>query len=137
MRTLAQTLLSTHAALQSVDLTHNSIGDDGVRALTAVLKPPGEAGGDGGSSTLKRLDLSWNGISTRGGRYLGDALKGTPTLVVLTLSWNGLMDRGARALGEALATNTKLTSLDVRAAARAARRPSRGAACSRGPLRPC
>jgi len=105
-RTLAQTLIQPGkpTTLRRIELPHNSVSDDGVRAIAAAL-----AGGEG----LAELDLSWNAIGTRGGRYLGDALKGTSGLAKLTLSWNGLMDRGARAIGEGLGGNGALTLLDV------------------------
>ena len=102
-RTLAAQL---PASLRRIDLTHNHVGDDGVRAVAGALK-----GAD--ATALTDLDLSWNSIGTRGGRYLGDALKGAQSLSSLSLSWNGLMDRGARAIGEALAVNSVLTSLNL------------------------
>ena len=102
-------LLAKGSMVTSLDLTHNSIGDDGVRALFTGLKSSKE------STRLAKLDLSWNGIGTRGGRYLADGLKDSAvaSLSELRVSWNGLADRGARAIGEALASNSALTLLDL------------------------
>jgi len=109
-RALAKHLLQprTPETLRRLDLAHNDIGDDGVRAVVAELTGPD-------SSSLDSLDLAWNAIGSRGGRYIGDALKGATRLADLTLGWNGLMDRGARAIGDALAANGALATLDVRA----------------------
>lgn len=106
-KTLAKVLLQprTPPTLQRVELRHNGIADDGVRAIADALK-------DG--SPLRALDLSWNAIGTRGGRYLGAALKetsGPEGLQELDLGWNGLGARGARALGEGLGSNGALLRL--------------------------
>jgi len=106
-RTLMQAVVQPRApaSLRRLVLQHNLISDDGVRAVATALK-----GTDGG---LTELDLSWNAIGSRGGRYLGDALKEAGSLTTLSLSWNGLMDRGARAIGEGLAANSALATLDL------------------------
>lgn len=53
--------------LQSLDLAHNSLSDDGVRQLAAALKKGAAEGG------LQNLDLSWNGIGPRGELCLSQA----------------------------------------------------------------
>ena len=112
LRAFASAVLTPPAAaatmLQQLDLSHNTISDDGVRGLVSAMK-----GGAGPS--LVSLDLSWNAIGSRGGRYLGDALKenSASALAELRLAWNGLMDRGARAIGDALGSNQVLALLDL------------------------
>ena len=109
LRTVAQAVLQPPAAsaIKHLDVSHNTIGDDGVRALVTVLKAAGV--------TLAALDLSWNAIGTRGGRYLAEALKDSTvgSLAELRVSWNGLGDRGARALGDSLGSNSVLSLLDL------------------------
>ena len=85
---LARRLLLQEAppALRRVDLSHNHLGDDCARALAESLKAE-----DG--LPLTSLDLGWNGIGPRGGRYLGDALKVNDALHQLGLRWNGLQAR--------------------------------------------
>jgi hypothetical protein len=85
---LARRLLLQEAppALRRVDLSHNHLGDDCARALAESLKAE-----DG--LPLTSLDLGWNGIGPRGGRYLGDALKVNDALLELRLRWNGLQAR--------------------------------------------
>ena len=106
------------ATLRTLRLEHNSISDDGVRSIASALKQSAaghaadssdETGGN--AVGLLDLDLSWNGIGTRGGRYLGEALKDGGALSALRVSWNGLMDRGARAIGEGLSGHPHLKLL--------------------------
>lgn len=121
-RSLAQAVLepSMPATLRTLRLEHNSISDDGVRSIASALKQSAaghaadssdETGGN--AVGLLDLDLSWNGIGTRGGRYLGEALKDGGALSALRVSWNGLMDRGARAIGEGLSGHPHLKLLDL------------------------
>jgi hypothetical protein len=109
-------LLAKGGSVASLDVSHNSIGDDGVRALVTGLKSASaSAGAEAPAVGLAKLDLSWNSFGPRGGRYLAEGLKDTAvsSLSELRVSWNGLADRGARALGEALASNAALTLLDL------------------------
>ena len=99
---------SRAAALRRLDLSHNHLGDDFARTLSEALRDD-----DDEVAPLESIDLAWNGISPRGGRYLGDALRVNEDLRELRLRWNGLQDRGARALGEALGLNRALRSLDL------------------------
>ena len=94
------------ARLEQLGLAHNSLSDPGVKEWAAILV-------DDAVPTLIEADLSWNGISQRGGRWLSAALGTNQALQSLRLDWNGLMDRGARALGEALATNVGLRVLSL------------------------
>merc|ERR1719198_71594 len=60
-----------------IDLDGNEIGDEGVKALAAVLKD---------NTTLQQLDLSLNDIGDEGGKALAAVLKDNTTLQQLDLS---------------------------------------------------
>ena len=80
---LARRLLLQDAppSLRRVDLSHNHLGDDFARSLAEALKAEE-------SVPLETLDLAWNGIGPRGGRYLGDALRVNDALLELRLQWH-------------------------------------------------
>jgi predicted nucleic acid-binding Zn-ribbon protein len=63
------------------------------------------------NTTLKELDLGYNGIGDAGGKAFAEMLKTNTTLKALDLSDNGIGDAGGKALAEMLKTNTTLTAL--------------------------
>lgn len=99
------------AALQSnttckvLDLRGNRIGGgSAVCKLARVLAA---------DTTLERLDLSCNSITSTDLRYLGRALKRNNSLTKLALNSNKIKDAGVVFLAECLKTNRSLTALHL------------------------
>lgn len=65
------------------------------------------------NTTLKHLDLSWNGFGNEGALALGEALKFNNTLVHLDLNNNRITDEGASLLCKGLEANDTLRVLQV------------------------
>lgn len=66
------------------------------------------------NSTLKELQLSWNGFGHTEAESLGQALKQNSTLVLLDLSSNRFDDQAVTLLCHGLAINDALRILKVR-----------------------
>lgn len=65
------------------------------------------------NTTLKHLDLSFNGFGNEGALALGEALKFNNTLVHLDLNNNRISDEGASLLCKGLEANDTLRVLQV------------------------
>lgn len=65
------------------------------------------------NSTLKQLQLSWNGFSRMESESLGQALRQNNTLMVLDLRSNRIDDQAVTLLCQGLATNDTLRVLKV------------------------
>ncbi|XP_071894526.1 leucine-rich repeat-containing protein 74A isoform X4 [Anas platyrhynchos] len=65
------------------------------------------------NTALEILDLSWNHLKRKGTVALGTGLRGNGALKILNLSWNSIGNEGAQALGEALKVNSTLVHLDI------------------------
>jgi len=99
--------------LESLDISWNHIGDDGVRHLLLSLHSRGT------QNTMKSLNLCHNGITDcepMGGPR-SDLAGALPFLVELNLAENAIGDRWARALSIAIHTGTweKLMTMDLSA----------------------
>lgn len=79
--------------LESLDLSHNHIGDLGVQYLSTAVA----------SSAIRTLNLEVNGITAQSAIYLAQMLEQSPTLTELYLSKNHLGDQGVELLAKALA----------------------------------
>ena len=97
--------LRVNTSLTSLDLSENSIGDEGASSLSEALRV---------NTSLTSLDLSENSIGDEGASSLSEALRVNTSLTSLDLSDNSIGDEGASSLSEALRVNTSLTSLDLR-----------------------
>ncbi|KAG0007408.1 hypothetical protein BGZ82_005419, partial [Podila clonocystis] len=71
--------------LSTLNLSVNSIGDNGAQALSEALKT---------NSTLTTLNLSGNSIGNNGAQALSEALKTNPTLTTLNLRSNSIRENG-------------------------------------------
>ncbi|KAF9312585.1 hypothetical protein BG006_004327, partial [Podila minutissima] len=96
--------LKTNSILTNLNLTGNGIGADGAQVLAKALKT---------SSTLTTLNLDKNSIGGTGAQVLAEALKTNSALTTLYLNSNSIGDNGAQALAEAFQTNSTLTALDL------------------------
>ncbi|XP_068921863.1 dynein regulatory complex subunit 5 [Petaurus breviceps papuanus] len=101
-RVLIRSLLD-HPSLTELDLSHNNIGDRGVRAAAKLIN----------HSHLRILNLANNKIRAAGAQALAHALSYNTTLLSLNLRLNCIEDEGGQALAHALQNNSALTSLHL------------------------
>jgi Ran GTPase-activating protein (RanGAP) involved in mRNA processing and transport len=87
--------LFNNSTLNTLDLSYNSIGDDGVYSLSQMLLP-------NHYSSLKILSLNKNGISNDGVAYLAAMLQTNQTLTELSLSDNEIGNEGVKQLANVL-----------------------------------
>ena len=90
--------------LQKLDISHNSICDDGAIAIGRCLKL---------NKTLKELNLSDNKISNYAIEIIADAIKSNTTLLELDISHNSTSFDGAVAISKCLKANETLKALDL------------------------
>ena len=94
--------LTVNSSLTYLDLSQNTVGDNGASCLSQALKA---------NTTLTTLLLQLTGIGEAGASYLSQALKVNSSLTYLDLSRNTVGDNGASCLSQALKANTTLTTL--------------------------
>ena len=85
------------AYLKELILSHNSISDDGIRSLAAVVN----------GSTLTSIDLDDNDISNEGATCLAQMLLENKTLLWLSLSQNRVGNAGMKSLTDTLAHSNR------------------------------
>ncbi|KAF9390630.1 hypothetical protein CPB97_008819 [Podila verticillata] len=78
-----------NSTLTALDLSSNSIGDNGTQVLSEALKT---------NSTLTTLYLGCNSIGDNGAQAVVEAIKTNSTLISLELQNNSIGDNGAQAL---------------------------------------
>jgi len=96
--------LPSFVALESLDLSHNKIRDEGGKALAAYVVASG---------SLTSLDLSFNELEAEAAKALAPALAANGSLTSLDLRYNELGPAGAEALAPGLASNASLTCCNV------------------------
>ena len=96
--------LRVNTSLTSLDLSQNSIGDEGASYLFEALRV---------NTSLTSLNLGCNYIGDEGASSLSEALRVNTSLASLNLGYNSIGDEGASSLSEALRGNTSLTSLEL------------------------
>jgi hypothetical protein len=98
-------LAGVHCGLELLDLFNTGLGDDGIQAFRDGLAS------HGGSSTLRHLYLSINGISD--GASVADIVRLLPNLESLFLGVNFLRDEGVCLVLEALTGHPTLCRLEL------------------------
>jgi Ran GTPase-activating protein (RanGAP) involved in mRNA processing and transport len=98
-------LAAVHRSLELLDLFNTGLGDDGIQAFRDGLAS------QGGSSNLRHLYLSINGISD--GSAVADVVRLLPNLESLFLGVNFLRDEGACLVLEALKGHPNLCRLEL------------------------
>ena len=92
--------LPSNSFLKTLDLSYNSISNEGVRSISQNLSSKHQ-------SALKTLSLNKNGISNDGAGYLAKMLQSNQTLVKLFLSDNEIGDQGVKQLANVLRTHNR------------------------------
>jgi Ran GTPase-activating protein (RanGAP) involved in mRNA processing and transport len=108
---LMEGLKKSQCCLHHLDLSHNSIGDNGMEALATSIE-------NGAACDLTKLSLKYNNIGSAGCRHLKGAFEhphSCPLLRSLKLGSNQIGDTGAAVLATALAEGAlpQLTCLDL------------------------
>ncbi|KAI9325425.1 hypothetical protein DFJ73DRAFT_767680 [Zopfochytrium polystomum] len=104
-KALADALIVNNS-LQSIVLSGNHIGQEGAKALADALRV---------NSSLQSIDLHWNHIGQEGAKALADSLRVNNSLQSIDLWWNHIGQEGAKALADALKVNTTLQSMNLTA----------------------
>jgi hypothetical protein len=94
--------LQNNTGMELLNLTSNSIGDEGAIAIATFLLDTGRAGQRKKPPPLKVLDLSNNQIGDEGALALAHAIAAHPTLLQLDLNNNLIGDDGVLAIAEAI-----------------------------------
>jgi hypothetical protein len=95
--------IETQESVKRLDLSCNSIGERGAKALAALVE----------QVPLEELHLCSNGLKDEGACVLGGSLPSTTTLRVLRLGQNSIKDAGAAVLAWGLRENSSLQELDL------------------------
>ena len=91
--------IQRNTILQSIDISGNCLGDEGMPAISGML-----------IDTLEEINISKNEISCEGAKILAEKLESNKTLKVLRISENSLRDEGVMAI---LTSSDCLEKLDV------------------------
>jgi Ran GTPase-activating protein (RanGAP) involved in mRNA processing and transport len=105
--------LEGNLTLQTLNLRHNNMQDDGIRALSWITFNADEHSQELQTSGLTSLDLTGNKLGDSGMEVLSKVLSTSPTLTRLILGYNEISDDGAQALAVELEPNRTLTELDL------------------------
>lgn len=91
-------------AIKGIALRGAQIGDEGAAELAEVMV---------GNTSVRKLDLSWNGISEVGCRAICRAITGTQRLQHLGLNKNAIGDKGAIAIARVLKGEPSIKSVSL------------------------
>ena len=76
-------MLHSHTKIREIDISHNTITDEGATAISNYLK---------NNSTIKYLNVSWNFITVVGARRMLNATKGSSVLQRFDISYCNILD---------------------------------------------
>ena len=96
--------IKVNKTLQKLDISHNSISDDGAVAFSDGLKY---------NISLQELNISDNKITKEGAKMIGEAIKVNKTLQKLNISDNSISNDGAAAFSDGLKYNISLQELNM------------------------
>lgn len=95
-------LMKNNSSITKLNLSLNSISNDGAEALANILKK---------NDTLTNLNLANNDIGDSGASFLGKSLEINNGIKTLNLGDNDIRDEGIKAIATSLEKNTTLTQL--------------------------
>ncbi|ORX55850.1 hypothetical protein BCR36DRAFT_172959 [Piromyces finnis] len=104
MRLLCKVLLSNRV-LNNLDLSHNSISEEGALALSKVLSKS--------TVNINYLSLFNNNINAKGANYLGKALCNNNKLKTLILGLNPITEEGGIDILKGIYNNQSLNYIDI------------------------
>ena len=93
-----------NTTLVKLDISCNSLSDEGVAAISECLKV---------NNILRELNISKNEITSEGAMTIAEALQLNTTLVKLNISQNMLSDKGALSIIDCLKINCILQELNI------------------------
>ena len=96
-------MMMVNHSLQKIDISGNSIGNDGISAIASGL----------GNCKINELYVYRCGITVTGVRPLATALSSHPTIRVLSLENNHISVEGAQQILEAALTNTVTLNVSI------------------------
>ena len=96
--------IQINTTIQKLDMSNNSISDDGVVAICDSLKI---------NVSLQELNLALNNITNEGTKKIAEAIQVTKTLRKLNLNDNQISDDGAAAISDSLKVNKSLQELNI------------------------
>jgi Ran GTPase-activating protein (RanGAP) involved in mRNA processing and transport len=105
--------LEGNLTLQTLNLRHNNMQDDGIRALSWITFNADDHSQEPQTSGLTSVDLTGNKLGDSGMDVLSKVLTSSNTLTRLILGYNDISDDGAQALAIELELNRTLTELDL------------------------
>ena len=96
--------LKNNNTLLELNISHNNITNKGIKNITESIQV---------NTTLKELNLSRNILSDDGVAAFSDGLKYNISLQELNISHNKITDEGAKMISEAIKVNKTLQKLDI------------------------
>ena len=97
-------IIRTNKALQKLDLSNNTLSDDGAVTIGNAIKI---------NNALVELNISHNNITNKGSKNITEAIQVNTTLMRLNISNNILSDDGATAISNCLKCNSCLLELYI------------------------
>ena len=98
-------VIEINTNIQKLDMSYNSISDDGAAAISDCLKK---------NVSLQELNLASNNITNEGVKKISEAITMTATLQKLNLNNNNISDDGVEAVSKSLKLNKSLQELNLR-----------------------
>ena len=96
--------LKYNISLQELNMSRNEITSEGIKKITTAIQI---------NDTLKQLDLSINKINDEGANFLSDGLKNNISLLKLNISHSNITDRGIEVIAKAIQINSTLQNIDI------------------------
>ena len=97
-------VIEINTNIQKLDMSYNSISDDGAAAISDCLKK---------NVSLQELNLAYNNITNEGVKKISEAITMTATLQKLNLNKNSISDDGVEAVSKSLKINRSLQELNL------------------------
>ena len=97
-------LLTVNGSLRSLDLSFNTIGDEGAQVIAKSLHE---------NRSLTELDVRYNNFSNKGAQEIGASLRVNPSLTKLDVRHNHIRDDAAKQLAAAVLQNQSMEEFNL------------------------